>query len=115
MRCPSAGSSVRLMLEEATGSSARIGALVPAAGATVEGVQLRVLRNGQPVAFGVPWDHDPRQDGNNTIRVEAQYIRTDGTARRGAADRRLCLKRSGPPCLASRGAFSPARAAPCLD
>lgn len=37
MRCPSAGSSVRLMLEEATGSSTRIGALVPAAGATVKG------------------------------------------------------------------------------
>lgn len=84
MRCPLASSNVRLTLDDANGNSARIGELMPAAGSTAKGVQLRMLRNGQPVAFGVPWDHGPRQDGINTIRLEAQYIRTDGALQPGA-------------------------------
>lgn len=84
MRCPLAASNVRLTLDDANANSTRIGALVPAAGSTAKGVQLRMLPHGQPVAFGVPWDHGPRQDGINTIRLEAQYIRTDGVLQHGA-------------------------------
>lgn len=83
MRCPSAGADVSLRLEDVNGSSARAGELMPTRESGATGVHLRVLRDGQPVQFGVPWAHGPRRAGINTIRLEAQYIRTEAALQPG--------------------------------
>jgi|GEM_PF-1212611 len=84
MRCPSVGSDVRLVLEDIHDASSRPGELTPTSDSTAAGVNLRLLRDGQPVQFNVPWNHGPRELGDNVITFGAQYIRTEAALKTGS-------------------------------
>ena len=84
MRCPSVGSDVSLVLEDVHGASSRPGELTSTPDSTAVGVNLRLLRGDQPVQFSVPWDHGPRETGENVITFGAQYIRTKAELKVGS-------------------------------
>ena len=76
MNCPMDNIDVQLSLADANGPGSRNGQLAPAPGATAGGVQVQLLRGGQPVQFGQAWSHGWSSKGQQAIPFSARYLRT---------------------------------------
>ncbi len=76
MNCPMDNIDVQLSLADANDPGSRNGQLAPAPGATAGGVQVQLLRGGQPVQFGQAWSHGWSSKGQQAIPFSARYLRT---------------------------------------
>lgn len=76
MNCPMDNIDVQLSLADANGPGSSNGQLAPAPGATAGGVQVQLLRGGQPVQFGQAWSHGWSSKGQQAIPFSARYLRT---------------------------------------
>ena len=76
MNCPMDNIDVQLSLADANGPGSSNGQLAPAPGATAGGVQVQLLRGGQPVQFGQVWSHGWSSKGQQAIPFSARYLRT---------------------------------------
>ena len=75
MNCPMDNIDVQLSLADANDPGSRNGQLAPAPGATAGGVQVQLLRGGQPVQFGQAWPHGWSSKGQQSIPFSARYLR----------------------------------------
>ncbi|MCI1118809.1 fimbrial protein [Stenotrophomonas maltophilia] len=76
MNCPMDNIDVQLSLADANGPGSSNGQLAPAPGTTAGGVQVQLLRGGQPVQFGQAWSHGWSSKGQQAIPFSARYLRT---------------------------------------
>ncbi|HHA2674279.1 fimbrial protein [Stenotrophomonas maltophilia] len=76
MNCPMDNIDVQLSLADANDPGSSNGQLAPAPGATAGGVQVQLLRGGQPVQFGQAWSHGWSSKGQQAIPFSARYLRT---------------------------------------
>lgn len=76
MNCPMDNIDVQLSLADANDPGSSNGQLAPAPGATAGGVQVQLLRGGQPVQFGQAWSHGWSSKGQQSIPFSARYLRT---------------------------------------
>lgn len=76
MNCPMDNVDVQLSLADANNPGSSNGQLAPATGTTAGGVQVQLLRNGQPVQFGQAWSHGWSSKGLQTLPFSARYLRT---------------------------------------
>lgn len=76
MNCPMDNVDVQLSLADANDPGSSNGQLAPATGTTAGGVQVQLLRNGQPVQFGQAWSHGWSSKGLQAIPFSARYLRT---------------------------------------
>ncbi|MEN5273347.1 fimbrial protein [Stenotrophomonas lactitubi] len=76
MNCPMDNIDVQLSLADANDPGSSNGQLAPAPGATAGGVQVQLLRGGQPVQFGQVWSHGWSSKGQQVIPFSARYLRT---------------------------------------
>lgn len=76
MRCPMDNIDVQLSLADANDPGSSNGQLAPAPGATAGGVQVQLLRGGQPVQFGQAWSHGWSSKGQQAIPFSARYLHT---------------------------------------
>jgi len=76
MNCPMDNIDVQLSVADANGPGSRNGQLAPAPGTTAGGVQVQLLRGGQPVQFGQAWSHGWSSKGQQAIPFSARYLRT---------------------------------------
>ncbi|HCT24868.1 MAG TPA: hypothetical protein DIW85_01515 [Stenotrophomonas sp.] len=76
MNCPMDNIDVQLSLADANDPGSSNGQLAPAPGATAGGVQVQLLRGGQPVQFGQAWSHGGSSKGQQAIPFSARYLRT---------------------------------------
>jgi type 1 fimbria pilin len=76
MNCPMDNIDVQLSLADANDPGSRNGQLALAPGATAGGVQVQLLRGGQPVQFGQAWSHGWSSKGQQAIPFSARYLRT---------------------------------------
>lgn len=67
---------VQLSLADANDPGSSNVQLAPAPGATAGGVQVQLLRGGQPVQFGQAWSHGWSSKGQQSIPFSARYLRT---------------------------------------
>jgi len=76
MNCPMDNIDVQLSLADANDPGSSNGQLAPAPGTTAGGVQVQLLRGGQPVQFGQAWSHGWSSKGQQAIPFSARYLRT---------------------------------------
>lgn len=76
MNCPMDNIDVQLSLADANDPGSSNGQLAPAPGANAGGVQVQLLRGGQPVQFGQVWSHGWSSKGQQAIPFSARYLRT---------------------------------------
>ncbi len=76
MNCPMDNIDVQLSLADANDPGSSNGQLAPAPGATAGGVQVQLLRGGQPVQFEQAWSHGWSSKGQQAIPFSARYLRT---------------------------------------
>ena len=76
MNCPMDNIDVQLSLSDANDPGSSNGQLAPAPGTTAGGVQVQLLRGGQPVQFGQVWSHGWSSKGQQAIPFSARYLRT---------------------------------------
>jgi type 1 fimbria pilin len=76
MNCPMDNIDVQLSLADANDPGSSNGQLAPAPGANAGGVQVQLLRGGQPVQFGQAWSNGWSNKGQQGIPFSARYLRT---------------------------------------
>lgn len=83
MNCPSANVDVEMVLADANDAGNVGSLLTPAAASDAGGVQLEMLRAGNPVQFGQRWSHGLSSKGAQDIPFTARYVRTAGALNPG--------------------------------
>ncbi|MFG6069072.1 fimbrial protein [Stenotrophomonas indicatrix] len=76
MTCPSANVGVEMVLTDANDAGNVGSLLTPAAASDAGGVQLEMLRAGNPVQFGQRWQHGWSSKGSQDVPFTARYRRT---------------------------------------
>lgn len=75
MTCPMANVEVSLAVTDANQPGNAGSQLVPGPGSTAEGVQVQLLRGGQPLPLGKAWSQGPSASGVQGVPFEARYHR----------------------------------------
>ncbi|WP_448133008.1 fimbrial protein [Stenotrophomonas rhizophila] len=83
MTCPSANVGVEMVLTDANDAGNVGSLLTPAAASDAGGVQLEMLRAGNPVQFGQRWQHGWSSKGSQDVPFTARYRRTAAPLRPG--------------------------------
>ena len=78
MQCSADGRPLSLLLIDANEFTNGSSALKPPAESTARGVRIQLTRDGIPIQLGAAWSHGPSQQGHQSIRLGARYLRTPG-------------------------------------